>query len=214
MPPTQPVARCGSVRFDMPADLRFVGAKIFRQFLKASPMSYLSFRNQKIPRRYLVRFLPELKDFAEMFHSDTFEMWRAKMESYNEMVVRGKRMGLCPKNCSEYLTCSTLDNFMCRHYNAELAATLDSLCRFAKRVVSRIERKPSAQIWSVSGAMVITRQNWCEFCVNVETLIGLIGADDSQQGEDLSFRQSEPDHKLVCASTKRLTTLFQGAACF
>ncbi len=86
-------------------------------------------------------------------------------------------MGLCPHNYSGSLVCDTLDDYMRRLCNDELASALDSLCFLARRIMDRINRKPGAPFWSVSGALVITRQSWQEFCSKVEGLAELVVAD-------------------------------------
>jgi hypothetical protein len=210
---------CEVARLDMPTHARVSDAVIFHHFVKACPVTFLSFRNQKIPHRFLLRFLPELKFFVQKFHPAALLMWRSEMECHNQEFKRGIRMGLCPEMRSNSLTFSTLDGFMCRLHNADLAAALNALCQFGKRILSRIERKPTAQIWSVSGAMMITKQSWQEFRDQVDTLVSLLGIDSVSQTapstpwQDKTYSQDQrPEFYLLQAAATRWMILSRKAA--
>ena len=151
-------------------DLRSEGFTLFQMFCRANPLSYVSFRNQKIPRRFLVRFVPELRAFAHRFHPSALESWREELIHHNRSIRRGIRMGLCPHGHACSLVCDSLDDYMRRMCNAELACALTSLCQFGHRIMSRISRRPGAACWSVSGAMVITRESWLELCADIADL--------------------------------------------
>ena len=211
----------------MEVDSRYEGATIFRLFMKACPLSYCSFRNQKIPIRCCVRFVPELMGFEHLFNPRALESWKDEMSIYNRMVMRGIRMRLCPRSYSNSLITNTLDDYIRRHRNAELASALTLLCRFALRIMARIRRKPGAPFWSVSGAIVITRQSWQEFCADMAVLAGRVAADCAAESCTASPTAKEakataatalhsdrrPDLPALRAAAARAAELADKAAC-
>ena len=205
----------------MVGESSFAGAEILRQLVASCPARFISFRNQRIPYRYLLRALPELKFLSQGCFSAELRTWQSKMQCHNQSIMRGIHMGLFPKKYLRFLTCDTLDTFMCSHHNADLAMALDSYRRFAERIISRIERNPTAPFWGISGAMVITRKHWLEYCDHVEILVGLVRGDNfrpdlppkSQPENVVASTDRRPDFPQICAAAERLTTSFRRAAC-
>ena len=203
------LTRCNASQ-KLGADSRYDGAYLFMQFSKRCPLNYFSFRNQKIPRRFLVRFLPELKDLLYKFHPVALETWKMEMEMHNRMVSRGIGMGLFPRSYAKSLQCGTVDEFMRRHCNSDLTSALESLCCFARRIMIRISRNPGAPFWSVSGAMVITRQSWLEFCSDIASLASLVGLEDSTETLLIERR---PGYEALRAAAAQTVNQFLTAAC-
>ena len=93
-------------------------------------------------------------------------------------------MGLCASRTSCSLVCDTVDEYIRRLCNAELASALQLICTFAQRIMDRINRNPQAPFWSVSGAIVMTRESWLLFCAEMEGLAVHVAADCAGQGSD------------------------------
>ena len=187
------------------------GEDILRSITACRPVNYVSFRNQIIPKHYVARYLPELQWLERLFCPRARRTWLLEMDCHNRLLKRGVRMGLGPAWLVARLHCATLDHFMLALHSSDLIKVLNSLHRFARRVLSKIERKPTALLWGISGAIVITRHSWHTFCLHADKLASrLLGLLDMRVAEyDCNGHQCAPGRDDCSALRKSARSLLE-----
>ena len=177
--------------------------KIISRILSASPFKYLSFLFQPLPDRLVLRVLPEVNDYQQKFSSDCIQYWRSELCYHNSMIRRGVRMDLGLVGTLSNLEISSVDSYLLRFRCLDIAKALDSIFCFAKRMLPKIAKSPSAPFWRASGAVVITRDSWDLFLEEVARLIDELGHSGR------AFRPDQrPDYPYLLSSAIRITELF------
>lgn len=151
---------------------------VFDQISSISVFNYISFRNQRIPRKLIMRLLPELRIIESFCSTEGLQQWRSNLDIHHRSLRRGLRMGLMPTSKRmglNFLQFSSLADFVLQMHCGELAAVLKALLVFADRVATRAARKPDAPFWRISGPILITRDYWIAFLSSVLQLIRMLG---------------------------------------
>ena len=58
---------------------------LFLHFQRASIVKYISFREERLPRKHIIGFIKEI-DTAGNFNRDTLENWKDLMSEHNRII--------------------------------------------------------------------------------------------------------------------------------
>jgi len=179
-----------------------VGSLLSRM-ASVSPLNFVSFKFQTLPRRLVLRVIPEIRDFERLFNkADAFHYWHSEFHHHNNEVKRGARMCMSRVMKLPSLLFTNIDTYIHRLRCLEMSKALDCISRFIDRIQPRIQKSPSAYFWRVSGAIVITRDHWLGFCKEVFALLNMLG----HHGNAFPPEQ-RPDYPILLSSAMRLMDL-------
>jgi hypothetical protein len=180
---------------------------LFLHFQRASIVKYISFGQERLPRKHIMKFIKEI-DTAGNFNRDTLENWKDLMSEHNRIIERGERMQqqLCRATRMSWIKFRNLDLFMIQMQSRYLARLLDDFSCFGERVLQLIHESPASPLWNLGGEIVVERTGWCRLCAKVMTLLHVLGMADPSS---VSLRLRHwPDRELLEAAAARARGVF------
>jgi hypothetical protein len=160
---------------DIETDVK--GEKILRQILKASFLKHISYGRARLPKKTLVKHLPESLQFISTFGGKCISEWYHEMEIHNRTVQRGLRLGLRP--CRPSMVYSSLDAFLLQTRAIEIARAFEALVNFAERLAPLILQDEDASQWWLNSSILIHREHLVLLARHVLTLAKLAKLPES-----------------------------------
>mmetsp|Transcript_20459 Transcript_20459/g.56527 ORF Transcript_20459/g.56527 Transcript_20459/m.56527 type:complete len:193 (-) Transcript_20459:104-682(-) len=157
--------------------------KMHKAFREANPLGCIAFNKQTIPRKYFLRYLEEVQWLDRHFGRRSQEYWQQEMNIHNRTVTKAGLMGLGERRLAKRMICTDIDDFILRFRVHDVVKALHCINRFGRRLAAKLQKQPSARLWTVSGAIMMTREGWILLCSKVENVLRIIPSSIRERKE-------------------------------
>jgi hypothetical protein len=135
-------------------------AAIFSRIAAINLPKHLSFVENRIPRKLIGFYLPELEVLDKFTSKSEFDAIQCQMEAHNRTVKRGIRMRLVPEYAATGLLCTCPGNYAIHFDVSRVVSVLKACSAFGERVMAAIMHNRDARLWPLCDQIVILRHDW------------------------------------------------------